>query len=93
MRKEVNRCPAHPTASSRGRALAAPTRFDAFTADPLFLTPHVRTSSTPKEWTTAMITAFPAASAQVPPGGLARADRSANMLLAPRKLPAASPPT
>ncbi len=40
-----------------------------------------------------MITAFPAASAQVPPGGLARAGRSANMLHASRKLPAASPPT
>jgi hypothetical protein len=43
--------------------------------------------------TTAMITAFPAASAQVPPGGLARAGRSASMLRASRKLPAASPPT
>ena len=40
-----------------------------------------------------MITTFPAASAQVAPGGLARADRSASMLLAPRKLPAASPLT
>jgi hypothetical protein len=40
-----------------------------------------------------MITAFPAASGQVPPGCLARADSSANMLLASRKLPAAWPPT
>jgi hypothetical protein len=64
-----------------------------FTADPPISMLHVRTSSTPKEWTTAMIITFPAASAQVPPGGLARAARSANMPLASRKLPAASPPT
>jgi hypothetical protein len=40
-----------------------------------------------------MIFTFLAASALVAPGGLARADRSANMLLASCKLPAASPPT
>jgi len=40
-----------------------------------------------------MIITFPAASAQVAPDGLALADRSANMLLASRKLPAASPPS
>lgn len=39
-----------------------------------------------------MIITFPAASKQVAPGGLALA-RSASMLRASRKLPAASPPT
>jgi hypothetical protein len=40
-----------------------------------------------------MIIRFPAAAAQVPLGMPTRADRGSCMLLALRKLPAASPPT
>jgi hypothetical protein len=91
-RKEVNGWCATSAPASRGLALAVPTGASASQADP----PDYRLTSRPaalKEWTTAMITAFPAASAQNPPAGLGRAIRNASMLQASRERPAEAPPT